>query len=245
MLLIDDIQFLNRKGETQAEFFHTFESLTGQDKQIVITCDRMPAELDQLEDRLVSRFAKGLTVRIEAAEFETRLAILQKKVGAMKTFGMEDEQQIPDEVLELIAGQITSNIRELEGALRRVMAHAMSFGIDITMESAIQALSVLKSSTNIKAETNVVIIQEEVAKYFGITVKDLKSKRRVKTISVPRQIAMYLCRELTKASLPAIGAEFGGKDHTSVMYAHRQTEKKLKTDEDLQEKVREIKARLS
>ncbi|MDR2832486.1 MAG: chromosomal replication initiator protein DnaA [Streptococcaceae bacterium] len=237
MLLIDDIQFLNRKGETQGEFFHTFEALTNQFKQIIITSDRTPKELDQLEDRLVSRFDKGLSVKIDPAEYETRLAILQRKVTSQTL-------SIPNDVLELIAGQFTSNIRELEGALMRVMAYSTMFGEDITVEKALQAIASLKPATMVKAETNVSLIQDEVAQYFGITVKDLKSKRRVKTISVPRQIAMYLCRELTNASLPAIGADFGGKDHTSVIYAQRQITKKLKTDPDLQNNIREIKSRL-
>ena len=238
MLLVDDIQFLNRKGETQGEFFHTFEALTTQNKQIVITCDRLPKELDQLEDRLVSRFVKGLSVKIDTAEFETRLAILRKKAES-------DKLSIPTEVLELIAGQITDNIRELQGGITRVLFYSNMEGVDITVETASLALAGLKTATTIKAETNVAIIQDEVAKYYGITVKDLKGKRRIKAISTPRQIAMYLCRELTDSSLPYIGAEFGGKDHTSVIYAHKQTAKKLTTDQKLQEEIREIKGRLS
>jgi len=238
MLLVDDIQFMNKKGETQQEFFQVFEALTTNQKQIVITCDRLPKELDQLEERLVSRFDRGLSIEINTAEYETRLAILQKKVETRKL-------SIPIEVLELIAAQFTNNIRELEGALLRVQAFSGMEGKDISLELAANALTSLKPATTIKAETNVRLIQSEVAAYYNITVADLKSKRRIKAISVPRQIAMYLCREMTKSSLPAIGADFGGKDHTSVMYAHKQTAKKVQTDTVLQKEIQEIKSRLS
>lgn len=240
LLLIDDIQFLNKETQTQQEFFHTFEALHNEGKQIVLTSDRLPKDLDKIEDRLVTRFDWGLSVDIQPAEYETRLAILKNKAEVMRP----GENGIPEDVLEIIAVQFTENIRELEGALMRVIAYHSMMGIDIKLDTAIESLKILKSGNVVKKEATIAIIQDIVANHYGITVKDLKSKRRIKAISGPRQIAMYLSRELTNESLPAIGADFGGKDHTTVMYAHRQTTKRLKDDYHLQNDIKEIKEKL-
>src|SRR5690606_5701660 len=208
----DDIQFFADKEGTQEEFFHTFNALYDDRKQIVLTSDRLPNEIPKLQERLVSRFAWGLSVDITPPDLETRIAILRKKANA-------ERLEIPDDTLSYIAGQIDSNIRELEGALVRVQAYAAIESREITTSLAADALkSMLPSSkpTTIKIKD----IQAAVSKYYQISMIDLKGKKRVKSIVVPRQIAMYLSRELTSSSLPKIGAEFGGKDHTTVIHAY-------------------------
>ena len=208
LLLVDDIQFFAEKEATQEEFFHTFNALYNEGKQIVLTSDRLPNEIPKLQERLVSRFAWGLSVDITPPDLETRTAILRKKAAA-------ERLEIPDDTLSYIAGQIDSNIRELEGALVRVQAFAAMNSEDISTSLAADALKTLKSGKG-HPQLSILQIQEEVAKYYHIQLKDLKGKKRVKSIVVPRQIAMYLARELTDNSLPKIGAEFGGKDHTTV-----------------------------
>lgn len=212
LLLVDDIQFFAEKEATQEEFFHTFNALYNEGKQIVLTSDRLPNEIPKLQERLVSRFAWGLSVDITPPDLETRTAILRKKAAA-------ERLEIPDDTLSYIAGQIDSNIRELEGALVRVQAFAAMNSEDISTSLAADALKTLKSGKG-HPQLSILQIQEEVAKYYHIQLKDLKGKKRVKSIVVPRQIAMYLARELTDNSLPKIGAEFGGKDHTTVIHAH-------------------------
>ncbi|RCT66675.1 chromosomal replication initiator protein DnaA, partial [Enterococcus faecium] len=209
LLLVDDIQFFAEKEATQEEFFHTFNALYNEGKQIVLTSDRLPNEIPKLQERLVSRFAWGLSVDITPPDLETRTAILRKKAAA-------ERLEIPDDTLSYIAGQIDSNIRELEGALVRVQAFAAMNSEDISTSLAADALKTLKSGKG-HPQLSILQIQEEVAKYYHIQLKDLKGKKRVKSIVVPRQIAMYLARELTDNSLPKIGAEFGGKDHTTVI----------------------------
>ena len=211
LLLVDDIQFFAEKEATQEEFFHTFNALYNEGKQIVLTSDRLPNEIPKLQERLVSRFAWGLSVDITPPDLETRTAILRKKAAA-------ERLEIPDDTLSYIAGQIDSNIRELEGALVRVQAFAAMNSEDISTSLAADALKTLKSGKG-HPQLSILQIQEEVAKYYHIQLKDLKGKKRVKSIVVPRQIAMYLARELTDNSLPKIGAEFGGKDHTTVIHA--------------------------
>lgn len=233
LLLVDDIQFLENKVETQNEFFYTFEELYKNNKQIVLTSDRLPSEIPTLPERLVSRFAWGLSVDITPPDLETRIAILRKKAEA-------ERLEIPDDTLSYIAGQIDSNIRELEGALLRVQAYATMNNAEISTSLAAEALKSLKSNGGV-AQISILQIQEEVAKYYHISIKDLKGKKRVKSIVVPRQIAMYLSRELTDNSLPKIGAEFGGKDHTTVIHAHEKIQQLLENDPTTQTEIAEIK----
>lgn len=232
LLLVDDIQFFADKEATQEEFFHTFENLYNDNKQIVLTSDRLPNEIPKLQERLVSRFAWGLSVDITPPDLETRTAILRKKAQA-------ENLEIPDDTLSYIAGQIDSNIRELEGALVRVQAFATMNSADITTSIAADALKSLKGTSN--SQLSISKIQDEVAKFYHIQLKDLKGKKRVKTIVVPRQIAMYLAREMTESSLPKIGAEFGGKDHTTVIHAHEKISQLMKSDRNIQQEIAEIK----
>lgn len=233
LLLVDDIQFLVNKEGTQEEFFNTFEELYLNNKQIVLTSDRLPNEIPTLPERLVSRFAWGLSVDITPPDLETRTAILRKKAEA-------ENLEIPDDTLSYIAGQIDSNIRELEGALVRVQAFAAMKNSDITTSLAAEALKALKSTQHLN-QVSILQIQEEVSKYYHIPLKDLKGKKRVKSIVVPRQIAMYLSREMTDNSLPKIGAEFGGKDHTTVIHAHEKIQQLLTSDAIIQNEIAEIK----
>ena len=237
LLLVDDIQFLVNKEGTQEEFFNTFEELYRNNKQIVLTSDRLPNEIPTLPERLVSRFAWGLSVDITPPDLETRTAILRTKAEA-------ENLEIPDDTLSYIAGQIDSNIRELEGALVRVQAFATMQNADITTSLAAEALKALKNTQPL-TQVTIQDIQEQVAKYYHVQVKDLKGKKRVKTIVVPRQIAMYLARELTDHSLPKIGAEFGGKDHTTVIHAHEKIQQLLGSNTQLQEEIAEIKNALN
>ena len=209
-LLIDDIQFFAKKERSQEEFFHTFNALLEGEQQVILTCDRYPKEVDGLEERLKSRFGWGLTVAIEPPELETRVAILVKKA---QLSGVD----LPHEVAFFIAQRIRSNIRELEGALRRVMANAHFTGRPITIDFAKDALRDLLSLQD-KLVT-IENIQKTVAEYYKIRVADLLSKRRNRSIARPRQMAMKLCKELTNHSLPEIGDAFGGRDHTTVIHA--------------------------
>ena len=211
-LLIDDIQFFAAKERSQEEFFHTFNALFERSQQIILTCDRYPKEVNGLEERLKSRFGWGLTVSIEPPELETRVAILKSKAAqAMVT--------LPNEVAFFIAKRIRSNVRELEGALRRVMANAHFTGNPITLDFARDALrDLLAVQDKLVTIEN---IQKTVAEYFKIRVSDLHSKRRNRSIARPRQIAMSLAKELTSHSLPEIGEAFGGRDHTTVLHACR------------------------
>ena len=226
-LLIDDIQFFARKERSQEEFFHTFNALLEGDQQIILTCDRYPKEVDGLEERLKSRFGWGLTVAIEPPELETRVAILHSKA---EQSGVE----LPDEVAFFIAKRIRSNVRELEGALRRVVANAHFTGRAITLDFAHEALRDLITLQDklITIEN----IQKTVAEYYKVRVADLLSKRRSRSIARPRQIAMVVAKELTSHSLPEIGDAFGGRDHTTVLHACRkiaelrETEIRVKED---------------
>lgn len=235
MLLVDDIQFFANKEGTQEEFFHTFNALYDRHKQIVLTSDRLPKEIPKLQERLVSRFAWGLSVDITPPDLETRIAILRKKASA-------ENLEIPSETLSYIAGQIDSNIRELEGALVRVQAYSAMTGSDITTSLAADALkSMIRAEDK---ELSIKDIQQTIAKYFQISVSDIKGKKRVKEIVVPRQIAMYLSRELTSLSFPKIADQFGGKDHTTVLHAHEKISKLLEQDQDYQLMINEIKEQL-
>ena len=211
-LLIDDIQFFAGKERSQEEFFHTFNALLEGEQQVIMTCDRYPKEVDGLEERLKSRFGWGLPVAIEPPELETRVAILMKKA---QLSGVD----LPNEVAFFIAKRIRSNIRELEGALRRVIANAQFTGRPITLDFAKEALrDLLAIQDKLVTIEN---IQKTVAEYYKIRVADIHSKRRNRSITRPRQLAMALCKELTNHSLPEIGDAFGGRDHTTVLHACR------------------------
>ena len=225
-LLIDDIQFFAGKGRSQEEFFHTFNALLEGQQQIIMTCDRYPKEIEGLEERLKSRFGWGLTVAIEPPDLETRVAILINKAN-------EHHFVLSHEVAFFIAKKIRSNVRELEGALRRVIAHAKFSGKEISIELVKEALKDL-----IALQDKLVTldnIQKTVAEYFKIKVSDILSKRRQRAITRPRQIAMALAKELTNHSLPEIGNAFGGRDHTTVLHACRTIEDLRKSSTDLEE----------
>jgi chromosomal replication initiator protein len=211
VLLIDDIQFLAGKERTQEEFFHTFNALHESSRQLIISSDRPPREIPTLEDRLRSRFEWGLLADIQPPDYETRIAILRKKAEL-------DAIELPDEVAQYIAQRISSNIRELEGALSRLRAHAQMSGAPLSVDLAADVLREILPQTRVRPIT-IPSIQRAVAEFFGIRVEEMKSKRRTKGVAFPRQVAMYLSRELTDASLPRIGEEFGGRDHTTVMHA--------------------------
>ncbi len=226
VLLIDDIQFFAGKDRSQDEFFHTFNALLEEDQQVILTCDRYPKEVDGLEERLKSRFGWGLTVSIEPPELETSVAILMNKAQSTGTV-------LPEEVAFFIAKRIRSNIRELEGALRRVVANAQFTGQPITQDFAKEALKDLLALQD--RLVTIENIQKTVAEYFKIRVADLLSKRRSRSITRPRQIAMSLAKELTSHSLPEIGDAFGGRDHTTVLHACR----KVKELRDSDGRIRE------
>lgn len=212
LLLIDDIQFLNNKNRTQEEFFYAFNALTEARKQIVITCDTYPKDIEGLEDRLISRFDWGLTVRIEPPELEMRVAILKKKAEAERV-------EVADEVAFLIAKNLRSNVRELEGALKKVVAFARFHQRPINLELAREALRDLLGAHN--RQITLDLIQTTVADYYKIKLHDLIGKKRTRTLARPRQVAMWLAKELTPESYPAIGEAFGSRDHTTVIHAYR------------------------
>lgn len=225
-LLIDDIQFFVGKERSQEEFFHTFNALIEGERQVILTCDRYPKEVEGLEERLKSRFGWGLTVAIEPPELETRVAILMKKAEL-------EDVALPDEVAFFIAQRIRSNIRELEGALRRVAANARFTGQPITLAFAKEALrDLLALADKLVTIEN---IQKTVAEYYKIPVRDLLSKRRSRSITRPRQLAMALAKELTNHSLPEIGDAFGGRDHTTVLHACRKIQELREADSRIAE----------
>ncbi|MBX6396226.1 MAG: chromosomal replication initiator protein DnaA [Alicyclobacillaceae bacterium] len=236
ILLIDDIQFLAGKEQTQEEFFHTFNTLHLEGKQIVISSDRPPKEIPTLEDRLRSRFESGLITDIQPPDFETRVAILRKKA---KAEGLD----IGEDVISYIASKISTNIRELEGALIRIVAYASVVNRDMTVDLAAEALKDILSADRTRAVT-IADIQKAVADFFSLKTEDLKAKKRTKSVAFPRQIAMYLSREMTSLSLPRIGMEFGGRDHTTVIHAHEKISKALETDPELRDTIEQLKERL-
>ncbi|NLY11864.1 MAG: chromosomal replication initiator protein DnaA [Firmicutes bacterium] len=232
ILLIDDIQFVAGKESTQIEFFHTFNSLYEANKQLIISSDRPPKEIPALEERLRSRFEWGLITDIQPPDLETRVAILKKKADL--------ENIVTDpEVLTFIAKQVQSNIRELEGAFTRVVAYANLNNVPLTIETAINGLKDLLATQKQRPIT-IELIQQKVADYYGIKIAEMKSKKRTRAIAFPRQIAMYLCRELTDNSFPKIGEEFGGRDHTTVIHACEKIQTDIKNDPSLQVSIREI-----
>ncbi|MCD6082545.1 chromosomal replication initiator protein DnaA [Candidatus Aerophobetes bacterium] len=232
VLLVDDIHFLAGKERTQEEFFHTFNSLYEARKQIVLSSDRPPGEIPTLEKRLQSRFEWGLIADIQPPDLETRIAILKKKAEA-------ENVHLPDKVALFIAERIKTNIRKLEGCLTRLIAYSSLLNRKIDTESAMEILKNILPKEESKAIT-IELIQKVVSRYYKIKESDLKIKRRVKSIALPRQVAMYLCRELTDASFPEIGEKFGGKDHTTIMYAHRKISIQKEKDEELKNQLRDL-----
>jgi chromosomal replication initiator protein len=232
VLLIDDIHFLEGKIETQEAFFHTFNALYEENKQIVITSDRHPKYIPTLEDRLVSRFEWGLVTDIQPPDLETRIAILRKKA-------LMDQLRVDDEVLTFIASKVSTNIRELEGALVRILAYASLYGRTVSVALAEEVLKDILLDAAYR-EIPVELIQHEVCRYFGISKADLVGASRSKSFAYPRQIAMYLCRELTDESLPKIGRAFGGRDHSTVMHATSKISKLINSDRDVFNQIHEI-----
>ncbi|MBI5286299.1 MAG: chromosomal replication initiator protein DnaA [Deltaproteobacteria bacterium] len=236
ILLIDDVQFWEGKEGTQEEFFHTFNALYESHKQIVVTSDRFPKDILGLEERLRNRFEWGLVADIQPPDVETRVAILKKKAEIERV-------SIPDDVALFIASVSGSNVRELEGYLIRVGAISSLSGKEITLAMAKDALKHLVKD-GYKKVISVEDVQKAVANYFNIKVSDLKSKRRLKTVTFPRQVAMYLARECTNASFPEIGTTFGGKDHSTVIHAHKKIDKSIVENLDLKKAIRSIKGGL-
>ena len=232
LLLIDDIQFVAGKEQTQEEFFHTFNALYEAGKQIVISSDRPPKDIPTLEERLRSRFEWGLTTDIQAPDLETRMAILSKKAAG-------EGITLPNDTLLYIATQIQSNIRELEGALIRVIAYASLQNSPPTPEVAAEALKDIVSARQTRVIT-IEAVQAAVAAHYSVDIEDLKAKKRTRTVTLPRQVAMYLCRELTDASLPRIGQEFGGRDHTTVIHAFEKIRAEAQKNVILAQTIKEI-----
>jgi chromosomal replication initiator protein len=233
VLLVDDIQFLAGKDRTQEEFFHTFNSLHELNRQIVISSDRPPKEIPTLEDRLRSRFQWGLIADIQAADFETRVAILKSKVGPYARL-------VPEDVLSFIAHKIQRNIRELEGALIRVIAHASLNRSPVNVDMAAKLLQDVIPSTENRT-LSVDTISRTVANFYHISLEEMKGKRRDKHIVFPRQVAMFLIREETASSLPAIGQAFGGRDHTTVLHSYEKISTDAKEDQRLQADLRKLR----
>ncbi len=263
LLLIDDVQFLQGKDATQEEFFHTFNALYDAHKQIVVTSDRPPKEIPTLEERLVSRFEWGLVVDIQPPDLETRIAILQHKAD-------RSSLEIPQDVILFIAKNVKSNVRELEGSLIRLMAHSSLNGSDITIESNVRELEgslirlmahsslngsditidlaeeVLKNIlTTETVRVTVDRIQTEVASEYGVTVEGLKSRKRTKNLTVPRQVAMLLCRQLTDLPLVEIGQAFGGRDHTTVIHACDKVENEIKDSRVIRMRIEQLRERIA
>ena len=236
VLLIDDIQFLENREQTQEEFFHTFNALHNAEKQIVISSDRPPKQIRQLEERLRTRFEWGLMTDIQPPDLETRLAILRAKSA-------KEQLHVPDDVLELIASRISSNIRELEGALIRVTAFASLQRTEATLQLAQVVLKDLFPDSG-TSEISVGLIMAETASYFGLTLDDLCSTSRTRQLVTARQIAMYLTRELTDLSLPRIGQAFGGRDHSTVMHANKKISSLMQERPSIYEQVQELTSRI-
>jgi chromosomal replication initiator protein len=230
--LVDDIQFLEEKEASQEEFFHTFNTLHGTNRQIVLSSDRSPKDLSALEDRLRSRFEWGLVTDIQPPDLETRIAILNK-------YCERERLTVPDTTLNLIAEKISSNIRELEGAVTRVVAYAALTGSGLDLSTAKNVLKdILPEDKDYKISTQKII--KEVSKYFSIPINTLISSKRSQLIAHARQIAMFLCRELTSDSLPTIGKSFGNRDHTTVLYARTKINELISKDKDVYKQVHEI-----
>jgi chromosomal replication initiator protein len=229
VLMIDDVQFICGKDSTQEEFFHTFNALIDNNRQMVISCDRSPSDLSGMEERVRSRLGWGLVVDVHSTTYELRLGILQSKIEQMNI-------DVPPRVLEFLAAKVTSNVRELEGALNKVVAHATLIKKEITIEATQDILQDLLRSN--ERFITIEDIQKKVAERYNIRIADMSSARRLRTVARPRQIAMYLAKNLTSRSLSEIGRRFGGKDHTTVMHAVKKVEELCKTDNEFQEDIK-------
>ena len=236
VLMIDDVQFISGKDHTQDEFFHTFNALVDRGCQIVLSADKSPNDLDGMEERLKSRLGWGLVADLHPTNYELRLGILQSRA---ETSGVE----IPKNVLEFIAQKVKSNVRELEGALNRIIAHTTLVGQSINIDNTAEVLSDILRANN--KQVSIDEIQKKVAEHYSIRVSDMFSARRSRSVVVPRQIAMYLSKELTHFSYPEIGRNFGGRDHTTVMHASRRIEKAVLEQESLSEDIRLLRSMLS
>ena len=233
VLMIDDIQFIAGKERTMEEFFHTFNALYESSKQIIISNDRPPKEVVDIDERLRNRFEWGLTADIQSPDFETRIAILKKKAEL-------EEISVPDEVFSLIATRVTANIRELEGALVRLIAHSSIENREITKDVAEELLKDFLAPAKGKPPITIELIKKVSSEYYSLRIDEMSSKIRTKEIATARQIAMYLCRELTNASLPKVGEAFGGRDHTTVMHACDKIKTLIKEEEDVADAIATI-----
>lgn len=239
VLLLDDVQFFAGKKETMEEFFHTFEALYNENKQIILTADKSPKDIDGLEERLISRFNWGMIADIQPPEYETRVAILQKK-AEQDDIAMSEEM---NEAIYLIAERVNSNIRELEGAMNRVIAYSNIIGRPISKHLVHEALRDLFSGEEVTVTPN--IIKKVVANHYTIKVSDLDSESHARNVSYPRQIAMYLCKEMTPLSYPKIGDAFGGRHHTTIMHAYKTIKKDMKENESLRNLIESFKKTLT
>ena len=228
VLMIDDVQFISGKESTQEEFFHTFNALVEDGRQVIVSADKSPTDLEGMEERLRSRLGWGMVADIHPADYELRLGILQSKAE-------QAQVEISDKVLEFMAHRIVSNVRELEGALNRILAHAMLIGREITIDSTADLLADLLRASN--RQISVDVIQKRVAAHYGVRVSEMFSARRARNIARPRQIAMYLAKNHTSLSYPEIGRQFGGRDHTTVMHAVKTIENLMKSNAQLAEDV--------
>ena len=235
VLMIDDVQFISGKDSTQEEFFHTFNALVEDGRQVILSADKSPTDLSGMEERLRSRLGWGMVADIHPANYELRLGILQSRRERCDVL-------VPDKVLEFLANRITSNIREIEGAFNRLVAQATLVGRDITVEMAREVLSDLLRSNN--RRVTVEDIQKQVASYYNIRTADMFSARRSRTVARPRQIAMYLSKDLTTFSYPEIGRRFGGRDHTTIMHAVRKVGELLRDDAEIADDISTLKANL-
>ena len=241
VLLIDDIQFLSKKEQTQTEFFNTFNELYNNNKQIVITSDRPASDLKDIMDRLTSRFEWGLQADIQIPDTQTRIEIMKKKLAG-ENINLEE---FPEEVLEFIASKFNSNVRTLEGALKRLIFYATINNSDFTIELANEALRDLFRAEQKKSKVDVNNIIKEVGTYYDVSVADILSKKRKKNIAYARQVAMFLTRELTGSSFPKIGEAFSGRDHTTIMHGCEKIERELKDNTDLKKAISDLKQILS
>jgi len=237
VLMIDDIQFIcGNKDATQEEFFHTFNALVDQNRQIVISADKSPSDLEGMEERLRSRLGWGLVADIHPTNYELRLGILQAKADSLK-------QHVPVKVQEFLAHKITSNVRELEGALNRIVAHADLVGRPVTIETAQELLRDLLRANDRRVTIDE--IQRKVAEHFNMRVSDMHSERRARAVARPRQVAMFLAKSLTSRSLPEIGKKFGGRDHTTVMHAVKKVEELMASDHSFAEDIELLRRTLA